>query len=237
MTSVVAITCLAYLLIIGSLFNPATKPGPSGAIGRCEITYLALGDSTGVGVGSKSGRSYVDRLFDQINRERPGSSVVNRSQIGADAQQVLGEQMTVLSIVNPSLVTLEIGANDLLRHARKKEFAKRYESIVAGLRRRATRTIILMNIPDFSRSPVVSPNARHSTRRRIAAFNKRIEIIGRKYRVAVVDLYARTPAFSRDPARVSSDGIHPSDAGYEFWTRAVWPIIQTSLNNNRCRER
>lgn len=40
------------------------------------VVYIALGDSTGVGVGARDGKGYVARLFERFERERPGSCVV-----------------------------------------------------------------------------------------------------------------------------------------------------------------
>ncbi len=48
--------------------NQSMKPGP--------IVYVALGDSTGSGVGATGG-GYVARLFQRILEPRPGSKLTN----------------------------------------------------------------------------------------------------------------------------------------------------------------
>ena len=56
--------------------NPAQK-GNKASMATAEqsapVIYTALGDSTGVGVGSKEGAGYVARLFERIKSAHPQS--------------------------------------------------------------------------------------------------------------------------------------------------------------------
>src|SRR4051794_23257213 len=44
-----------------------------------SIVYVALGDSTGTGLGARNGSGYVELLFERIQQIRPGSCLVNLS--------------------------------------------------------------------------------------------------------------------------------------------------------------
>ncbi|MFN2533441.1 MAG: SGNH/GDSL hydrolase family protein, partial [Pyrinomonadaceae bacterium] len=67
--------------------GPNLPPVPSG-----PITYVALGDSTGVGVGARDG-GYVSRLFKRLVDERPKSKLVNLCVSGAATSEVLTGQL------------------------------------------------------------------------------------------------------------------------------------------------
>jgi len=80
------------------------KPGP--------ITYVALGDSTGSGVGATEG-GYVVRLFKRIATHRPDSKLINLCVSGATTSEVLHDQLDSAVRADPQLVTLGIGINDI----------------------------------------------------------------------------------------------------------------------------
>ena len=56
------------------------------------VNYVALGDSTGVGVGARNG-GYVARLFQNIASERPESKLTNLCVSGATTADVLRSQL------------------------------------------------------------------------------------------------------------------------------------------------
>src|SRR5678815_5238823 len=64
--------------VCAMLFTACSRQG--GVEGRPmiagPIVYVALGDSTGYGVGAREG-GYVKRLFDRINERRSGSTLQN----------------------------------------------------------------------------------------------------------------------------------------------------------------
>jgi lysophospholipase L1-like esterase len=91
MTRALSIFLLAILLIGCSsghkeptVMTAPIEPGP--------IVYVALGDSTGAGVGARDG-GYVLRLFKRIEEQRPGSKLVNLCVSGATTTDVLREQL------------------------------------------------------------------------------------------------------------------------------------------------
>jgi len=188
------------------------------------VVYLALGDSTGVGVGAKNG-GYVARLFARIEQTRPGSRLVNLCVSAAATADILREQLEQASGTRPTVVTIGVGANDLIQGIREESFARNLEDIIVRLRQQTSAPILLMNLPDISLSPAVPTYMRESARRHIVAYNKRIAETARRHRLPVVDLYSRSREFSEHPEFFSRDGIHPSDEGYEFWAKLIWPAV------------
>ena len=68
----------------------ALSNSPTPIVG--PIRYLALGDSTGAGIGAKEG-GYVARLFKRIVARRPGSELINECVSGATTSDVLRGQL------------------------------------------------------------------------------------------------------------------------------------------------
>src|SRR5688500_11336764 len=95
--------------------SPAAKSSP---VMTTTITgpvrYVALGDSTGAGVGARNG-GYVARLFSRIEAVRSGSTLTNLCVSGATSADVLNRQLERGVAANPNLVTLGIGINEIGR--------------------------------------------------------------------------------------------------------------------------
>jgi lysophospholipase L1-like esterase len=195
------------------------------------VVYTSLGDSTGVGVGSRTGgEGYVARLFERIKKNRPGSRVNNLCVSGATTEDVLREQLRPAIRTSPTLITLGIGINDIGHGISAEEFARNYEEIIKTLRAETKAVIVITNIPDISFAPVVPLSAREATRRSVQLFNERVHRIAERYELSVVDVYTETHrVIPAHPEFFSEDGFHPSDEGYEYWAETIWPVIETAI--------
>lgn len=193
------------------------------------VNYVALGDSTGVGVGARNG-GYVARLFQNIVSERPGSKLNNLCVTGATTEDVLRSQLRQGIAGNPNLITLGIGINDIGHGIGVEEFARNYEEILSGLRRGTSAKIVVTNIPDISSAPRIPEFARREYQQSIIVFNERLEAIATRYEVTLFDVHSTTrDQLPSHPEFFSSDGFHPSDAGYEFWAREMWPVVARAI--------
>ena len=193
------------------------------------VNYVALGDSTGVGVGARNG-GYVARLFKNIASQRANSKLTNLCITGATTEDVLRDQLSRGITANPNLVTLGIGINDIGHGMAVEEFARNYEEIVSQLRQRTQAIIVITNIPDISSAPRIPESVRPQYRQTMTAFNQRLEAIAARYEVTVFDVHSTTrDQLPSHPEFFSSDGFHPSDAGYELWANEMWPVIARSI--------
>ena len=141
---------------VGEGGTASTQGRGAGATRKAgPVVYVALGDSTGVGVGARKGGGYVARLFERLERERPGSRVVNLCVSGAETGDVLRGQLPRVAAARPTLVTVGIGINDLTHGVEVEQFARNYEEIVARLRAVTDAPVVVTNIPDISTAPRV----------------------------------------------------------------------------------
>ena len=198
------------------------------------IVYVALGDSTGVGVGTRQGGGYPARLLKRIERVRPDSRLVNLCASGATTGDVLRSQVGRVTVERPSLVTLGIGINDLSRNRTVEDFGRDFEAIVRRLREITDAPVVVTNIHDITSAPAVPAFMRDEARRRIELFNQRIAELIARNNLMPVDIYTNShEIIPAHPKFFSSDGFHPSDEGYEYSTHAMWPVVKEAIAGGR----
>jgi len=193
------------------------KPGP--------IVYVALGDSTGAGVGAANG-GYVARLFKRLSDVRQGSELANLCVSGATTEDLLRGQLQRGVDKSPQLVTVGIGINDIGHGFTMEQFSKNYEQILSTLKEKTQAEIVVTNIPDISSAPRIPAPMRSQYQRQIEQFNEKLEEIARRHGVTIFDVFTITRReLPSHPEYFSADGFHPSDQGYELWAEQMWPTL------------
>lgn len=197
-----------------------------------EPLYLALGDSTGAGVGARSGGGYPDRLLRLLLPEHPGLRLVNLCESGATSADVIADQLPLALRLRPRLVTVGIGINDLGLQVPDDAFALNLEEIVVSLRR-LEAPIAVANLPDLSLSPAVARLVPRSiTQKRVEMFNEHVTATVARHSLELVDLYALSRELLPGRAELwSPDGFHPSAEGYEEWALRMLPNVQPLLRD------
>ncbi|WP_439564422.1 SGNH/GDSL hydrolase family protein [Microcella sp.] len=116
----------------------ATEPG--------ELLYVAVGDSAAQGVGARDlDASYVGLLAARLQRHTGRTvRIVNLSRYGARLGDALEQQLPELAELKPDLVTVAIGANDMVNFDAGR-FADEYTRLIAGLPEHA----IVADLPCF----------------------------------------------------------------------------------------
>ena len=189
------------------------------------VRYVALGDSTGAGIGARNG-GYVARVFKRIESMRSGSTLTNLCVSGATSADVLNRQLERGVAAEPNLVTLGIGINDIGHGLELEEFAENYDAILKRLKEGTRATIVVSNLPDISSAPRIPPTLRSEYQQRIIVFNRKLEEIANRHGVVVFDVFGIThQELAQHPEYFSADGFHPSDPGYELWADQMWPTI------------
>ncbi len=214
------------LTITGCNRENVAQPGLDNRIMTGPIVYVALGDSTGVGVGAREG-GYVLRLFNRLIKRRPGSKLTNLCVSGATTEDLIRGQLDRGVDMTPDLVTVGIGINDIGHGMTIDQFAKNYEKILSTLRDKTHAQIVVTNIPDISSGPRIPGSMRSQYQQQILKFNERLEEIAKRYDVTVFDMYTVSKdELPSHPEYFSSDGFHPSDEGYEMWAKQMWPTLE-----------
>ncbi len=193
------------------------------------IVYVALGDSTGAGVGARNG-GYVARLFKRLEERRPQSKLSNLCVSGSTTADVVRNQLERGVALNPDLVTVGIGINDIGHGLTIEQFSKNFDQILSTLKEKTHASIVVTNLPDISSAPRIPNSMRSQYQRQIDEFCKQLEEIANKYGVTIFDIYTITKQeLPSHPEYFSADGFHPSDEGYELWATQMWPTLAQAI--------
>ncbi len=201
--------------------------------------YVALGDSTGVGVGASNDGGYPERLYRQLKAKGVPAGILNLSKSGAKTADVLATQVGKAVAAKPALITLGIGSNDLWRMVPTDVFASNIRHIADQLETSGA-TIVVSTLVDLCLAPVASmvegmlgvPLA--LVRERIEAFNTHFVALARRPRFEVVDLFTLTHQEKHRVTQLfSSDGFHPSSLGYDRWAETLWPHVEKVATSRR----
>ena len=195
-----------------------------------DLLYVALGDSTGVGIGARNDGGYPDRLLCRLQAQRPAARLINLCRSGSTSIDVLEDQLPDALRLRPQLITLGIGINDVSHGQDDEAFANNLEEIAVRLAKLAA-PIVIVNIPDLAFAPAVRrlvPPELYE--RRIEVMNRHLEATAARHRLVLVDLYARSrEALVHHPEHFCADGFHPSDLGYEQWAEIMWPAVSAAV--------
>ncbi len=186
------------------------------------LHYVALGDSAAQGVGASSvGASYValvaDRLAETTGRE---VAVTNMSVSGAVSGDVVDHQLPQLADLpfTPDIVTMDIGANDVLIPGHDVEtFTRSMRSILPAL----PAGSFVADVPWF-----MVPGMDGASRRMAASA---VELVG-EFGHHLVAIHEASRAVGRLGylRYTSHDLFHPNDKGYAGWAEAFWDAIVAS---------
>ncbi len=194
--------------------------------------YVALGDSTAVGVGSNFDGGYPERLYQRLKGAGVKAGIMNLGQSGATTSELIHGQLAKAVEVRPALVTLGIGSNDLWRMVPVSGFALNLEHIADKLQSTGAH-VVVSNIIDLSRAPIASMLDAIQIPRavlvaRIVDFNATIAKLRARPNFTVVDLFSVSVELGSQFSELfGSDGFHPSAKGYDRWADALWPHVET----------
>ncbi len=189
-------------------------------------SYVALGDSFTAGNGLEPGRRWPDLLAAELAGERTGFEYLNLARDGADSDTVLREIDTAISL-QPELVTLICGANDVLLRTRPdiRTFRERFNLMLDRLTDSIPGVWILVSTyPDGWALPNLGPRSRRRVDAGIRSVNRAIIEISLSHGVACLDVTSHPGA--REPANISEDGLHPSAAGHRRAAREYSAAIR-----------
>jgi len=232
LTRALATCALAAALVACSTSRPdrAARALPTDC--RATVTYVALGDSTVEGVAASTpAKNYVSRVHERLRAIYPGARVVNLGVGGAVSADVLDQQLERAVKLDPDLVTLSIGPNDITGGVKVEEYERNVDRILGTLMERTHALVVVNLLPDLA----VTPRFRRSDRRDLVGrltvrFNEALAKQAWRHGVAVVDLYERSrDEVPRQPELIAADGYHPSDLGYARWAELMWATVEPKV--------
>ena len=182
-------------------------------------SFLILGDSLGVGVGS----SQADSIAGRFHKEFPLVNIDNRSVSGAkikDGLKTLGE---IKPGTHYNLSIIILGANDIVRFTSEKDALRDLQELLTITQKISDKTIFVTS-GSVGFAPVfIEPLSSIYTQRSLKFF-KGFEEIASTTGVMYVSLYSprSTDPFTKNPDKYyAGDKFHPSGAGYGLWFERI----------------
>jgi acyl-CoA thioesterase-1 len=184
--------------------------------------FLALGDSFTIGTGTTPDRSFP-AVLTRIWTERGRSVVLSNPAVnGYTTDDLVRDELPLVASFQPTLITLLIGANDIVRGSTDDRYRQQLRLIHERLDADASDArVVALPQPDWSLSPAGSGYGD------LAAIARTIE----RFNAIAHDEAGRAGALWIDLFRLmreqgrkkmfASDGLHPSAEAYAEWARAL----------------
>lgn len=179
---------------------------------RTVSTYVALGDSFTCGLeGDRGGR-----WADEVARALPGVSYTNLAEIGATSAVVEEKQLPEGLALEPELISLICGANDVLETVRPDPgmYAGRLGRMLERIRKEAPDAeIFTITYPDLSRFVDLRPRTQARVGRGTKLYNAALRSVAQRHGVMLVE--AADHPGSEERENFASDGFHASPEGHK----------------------
>ena len=190
-----------------------SKPG--------ELLYVAIGDSTAQGIGaSRPSRSYVGVVAAYIRASTSKRvRVINLGISGATVGIAIAKELPALAKLDPDIVTVSIGANDMPTFEPVR-FQAQIEQLFDALPPHA----IVADLPTFYFLPA---------ERRVRLANAILRAAAAERGLRIVDLH-RAMA-KQGPwgviTQFAGDLFHPNDRGYRVWASPFLAAVDDRLTS------
>src|SRR5687767_11796416 len=140
----------------------APEPGPPTAgssragVGSLEVRYLALGDSFTIGTGSTPEESFPARLSARFRERKRSVTLKNLGVNGYATSDVLALEIPQIRLFEPTLVTVAVGANDIVRGRSAERYRENVRRIFEKILEQGVPagSIYALPQPDWSLSKV-----------------------------------------------------------------------------------
>jgi lysophospholipase L1-like esterase len=196
-----------------------------------RLRYLALGDSyttcTGAsGVEQSWPEIVAKRLAQRIGRK---VEVTNPAVNGFTTLDLIDKELAFIERLEPGLVTVLIGVNDLVRGRETDQYRASLVTIydeVATLDLLPGR-VLAISIPNWSVVPAARDYGDPEEIRHLTdTFNDiaQEEAAARSFKW--VDITAASISGLGTAGWISSDGLHPGDRQYAAWAEVIWHGIR-----------
>jgi lysophospholipase L1-like esterase len=197
------------------------------------VRYVALGASDAVGVGASDPNhtAYIPLL---IARLPQGSTALNLGISGETLHSALTDELPQAIQAQPTLVTIWLVGNDFKNCVPLSQYTADLNTLLGQLQSKTSAKIFVANAPDFSALPAIRQAAasgafcgkagsQAAIRALTVQWNQAIAAVVASHHATLVDLYSAD--VGAHPADISSDGFHPSDAGYLALANLFWTAI------------
>lgn len=194
-----------------------------GTARQTPVRYLALGDSFTIGTGSGADKAFPARVVANLAARGVPAELKNLAVNGYSTQELLDLELPQIGAFKPTVVTLAVGANDIVRSREPEDYRKNLKALFKGLAAQGIRadTIYCLPQPDWSKSPTaLAFGEPDQTFDQISLYNE----ILRQESIAAgahwVNLFDLMEQQAKD-RQLADDGLHPDAKSHQQWADAL----------------
>ena len=199
------VTALVALPASAKLINPSTQ------------TIVVFGDSLSAGYGIAQNQGWVSLLQTRISLQKLSYQVVNASISGETTSGGLARFGEMLTSHKPSIVILELGANDGLRGLPASDMRSNLNKMILQAKAAKTKLLLVgMKIP---------PNYGQKYSR---DFSASYAVLAKQHNIKLVPFLL--DGVAGKPSLIQDDGLHPIAAAQPKLQDNVWPALEKVLN-------
>ena len=212
---------LVIALLVAPMWAFAADPAP--------LRYLALGDSFTCGTGGPPELSFPSQLKRALGKKGVEVRLENVAVNGYSTNEVIELELEALERFKPDVVTLAVGANDLVRGDDLDAYRANVKKIFKAIADARVKRVFVLPQPDWSQSPVSEGvGDRGAIRARIEVYNAVLSEEAKRAGATYLDLF---PQFVEEAKKglIAPDGLHPNQRAYAAWAEALLPHFTLPL--------
>lgn len=212
------------LIVIGTKLSENTLPFER-FLPNATYQILAIGDSSGVGVGAKTPElSVIGRLA----RDIPSAGVTNLGVSGARTSELI-PRLQRLQNKRYDLTVIQIGGNDIVRFTNYKKLNHDIREVLT-LATNISDNVILLTSGNVGTSQLLPFGSRWIFTQRTKKVREIFIQASKDAKIPYVDIYGGhvrdgDPYLTEPHIYYSPDRFHPSAKGYENWYSYVREIL------------
>ena len=177
---------------------------------------LVYGDSLSASYGVAKQQGWVSFLQKKLKNHQYQYDVINASISGETTSGGLTRLASTLNRTKPSIIILELGANDGLRGLPIKEMTSNLSEMITLSKKAKVKVLLIgMKIP-----PNYGPKYTES-------FNSSYPNLSQQHKVSLVPFMLENIAAK--PNLIQDDGLHPNALGQPMMLDNIWPKLQLML--------
>jgi lysophospholipase L1-like esterase len=184
--------------------------------------FLALGDSFTIGTGTTPDRSFPAVLARTWTERGRVVILSNPAVNGYTTDDLIRDELPLVASFRPTLVTVLVGANDIVRGSTEDRYRQQLRLIHEQLDEDASDArVVALPQPDWSMSPAGAGSGDLAAiARTIERFNEIARDEAGRAGALWIDLFRLMREQGRKKM-FASDGLHPSAEAYAEWARAL----------------
>jgi lysophospholipase L1-like esterase len=191
--------------------------------GHRALKYLALGDSYTIGTGA----SDASHSWPAIIASRLEAELTNPAVNGYTTLDLIREELPYLDRINPDLVSILIGVNDLVQGRTAAQYRESLAPIYEAVAELSNARAAAVSIPTWSYVPAAADfGGQDRVDRLTKTFNEVAHEEATRKEFQWIDIGEASTSGIGSRGWIASDQLHPGDAQYAAWAEAIWSALR-----------